>query len=334
MKKLIQKLTETFGPSGFEGPIRDVVRAEIGRLADRVNVDALGNLIAVRKPSAGAKNSRKIMLAAHLDEIGLIATHVDERGYLRFTTLGGVRPQPMLGARVRFADGTPGVIGSERLSRPDELPPFEKLFIDVGASSRKDVHLKIGDPAVFERPFLDLGDRLVAKALDDRIGVAILIETLRQLKATPHEIYFVFTTQEEVGTRGAGTAAFGVDPDLGLAVDVTGSGDTPNGPQMDVGLGKGPAIKIKDAGNISDPRVVEWMIRTAEKARIPYQREILLMGGTDARAIQLTRAGVPAGCLSIPCRYVHTPSEMVDFNDVQNAVRLLLALLRAPVPLA
>lgn len=333
MKTLIEKLTQTFGPSGFEGPIRDVVRAEIGKLADKVSVDALGNLIAVKKPAAGSKNGKKIMLAAHIDEIGLIATHIDERGYVRFSALGGVRPTTLLGGRVRFADGRAGIIGSERLERPDEPITFEKLFIDVGASSAKDAGVKIGAAAVFERPFIDLGDRLVAKAMDDRIGVAVLIETLRQLKTTPHEVYFVFTTQEEVGTRGAGTAAFGIDPDLGLAVDVTGSGDTPNGMRLEIALGKGPAIKIKDVGSISDPRVVEWMIRTAEKGRIPYQREILLMGGTDARAIQLTRAGVPAGCLSIPCRYVHTPSEMVDFNDVQNGVKLLVALLRAPVNL-
>jgi len=331
MKKLIQKLTETFGPSGFEGQIRDMVQAEIKGLHDGARVDALGSLIAVKKPTG--KGGKRIMLAAHLDEIGLIATHIDDNGFIRFTTLGGVRPQPMMGTRVRFADGTPGVVGSERLERPDETPTFEKLFIDVGARSRKEVKIKVGDVAVFERPFVDLGGRLIAKAMDDRIGVAVLIEVLRGLKSTPHEVHFVFTTQEEVGLRGAGTAAYAIDPDLGLAVDVTGSGDTPKTMRFDVGLGKGPAIKIKDAGAISDPRVVDWMVRGAEKARLPYQREILLFGGTDARAIQTARAGVPSGCLSIPCRYVHTPSEMIDLDDVQNGVRLLLALLRAPIDL-
>jgi putative aminopeptidase FrvX len=155
----------------------------------------------------------------------------------------------------------------------------------------------------------------------------VMIEALRQLKTTPHEIYFVFTTQEEVGVRGATTAAYGIDPDLGLAIDVTGTGDTPKGLVMEISLGKGPAIKVKDAGMIADPRVVDWMVKAAEKAKIPYQLEVLERGGTDARAIQLTRAGVPAGCLSIPCRYVHSPSEMVDIHDVENAVRLLVELL-------
>ena len=164
---------------------------------------------------------------------------------------------------------------------------------------------------------------------------AVLIETLRQLKSTPHELYFVFSVQEEVGVRGATTAAFGIDPDLGLASDVTGTGDTPrrSGRRMEVSLGKGPAIKVRDGGMLADPRVVSWMVKTAEKAGLPYQLEILEGGSTDARAIQLTRAGVPAGCLSIPCRYVHSPSEMVDFGDVENAVRLLVELISKPVKL-
>jgi endoglucanase len=193
--------------------------------------------------------------------------------------------------------------------------------------------VKVGDVGAFQRPFLDLGQRLVAKSMDDRIGCAVLVETLRTLKASPHELYFVFTTQEEVGTRGATTSAFCIDPDIGLAVDVTLTGDTPKSKRMAVSLGKGPAVKVKDTGMLADQRIVEWMCATAEKRRIPYQREVLEAGSTDARAIQLTRSGVPAGCLSIPCRYVHTPSEMVDYGDVQNSVKLLVALLSAPVAL-
>jgi len=191
--------------------------------------------------------------------------------------------------------------------------------------------VKVGDVATFQRPFLDLGGRLVGKSMDDRIGCVVLIETLRQLKTSPHELYFAFTTQEEVGTRGAGTSAFGIDPEIGLAVDVTLTGDTPKNKQMAISLGKGPAVKVKDAGMLADPRVVEWMCSTAEKRRIPYQREVLEAGSTDARAIQVTRSGVPAGCLSVPCRYVHTSSEMVDSEDIQNSVKLLVAMLSAPV---
>ena len=169
--------------------------------------------------------------------------------------------------------------------------------------------------------------------MDDRIGCVVAIEALRALKSTPHEVYFVFTTQEEVGTRGAQTSAYGIDPDLGFSIDVTGWGDTPGKKDLEVALGKGPAIKIRDGGMLSDPRIVEWMIRTAEKSKLPYQREVLLGGTTDARAMQLVRGGVPVGCISIPCRYVHSPSEMVDYNDVQNAVKLIVALLRGPIRL-
>jgi endoglucanase len=225
------------------------------------------------------------------------------------------------------------VIGHDRLDKPNETPPFDKVYIDVGATGKKDCPVKVGDVAAFDRPFAELGDRLVAKSMDDRVGVLVAIETLRALKSTPHDVYFVFTTQEEVGIRGAATSAFGIDPDLGIAVDVTAAADTPNAAKMEMALGKGPCVKFQDGGMISDPRVVQWMIQTAEKNRIPYQREVLLFGTTDARAIQLARAGVPAGCLSIPTRYIHSPSEMVDFTDVQNSVKLLIALLRSPVQL-
>jgi endoglucanase len=329
MKPLIQRLTETFSPSGYETAIRDVLRAEVTALADEVRVDALGNLI-VRKGSKGGQGKR-IMIAAHMDEIGLMATHVDANGFIRFTGIGGIRPQALLGSRVRFVNGTPGVIHSDRLTDASKAPTLEQCFIDVGATAPKNCPVKVGDVCAFERPFLDLGGRMVAKSMDDRIGCAVLIETLRALVKPVHEVYFVFTTQEEVGTRGAQTSAFGLDPDLGLAVDVTATGDTPKALKMEVGLGKGPAVKVKDSGMLADPRIVDWMIRTAEKARIPYQREVLEAGSTDARAIQLTRAGVPAGCLSVPTRYVHTPSEMVDTGDVLNSVKLLTALLRAPV---
>jgi len=331
MKSLIQKLVETHSPSGYEAPVRAVIRQEVEALADELRVDSLGNLI-LRKGQSSPQGS-KIMLAAHMDEIGIIATHIDSRGFVRFLPIGGVRPHTCLGGRVRFLNGASGVIGSERLEDAGRAPSFEQMFIDFGVSQREECPVQVGDVAAFERPFLDLGKRLVSKAMDDRIGVAVLIETLRQLEETPHQVYFVFSVQEEVGTRGATTAAYGLDPDLGLAVDVTGNGDTPKGLKMEMHLGRGPAIKVRDAGMLSDPRLVEWMVRTAEAADIPYQLEVLEFGGTDARAIQLTRAGVPAGCLSIPCRYVHSPSEMVDFDDVQNAVRLLLELLRRPVQL-
>jgi endoglucanase len=175
---------------------------------------------------------------------------------------------------------------------------------------------------------------VAAKSMDDRIGCAVAIEALRKIRNSEHDIYVVFTTQEEVGTRGAQTSAYRIDPDLGFSIDVTAWGDTPGLRNVELALGKGPAIKIRDAGMISDPRIVKWMIRAAERNRIPYQREVLLGGTTDARAMQLVRAGVPVGCVSIPCRYVHTASEMVDMRDVENAVKLVVALLHSPVNLA
>jgi endoglucanase len=308
-----------------------VIRNEVKGSADEIRVDALGNLI-VRKGKASNKGKR-IMIAAHMDEIGLMVTHVDDRGFVRFTSIGGVYARNLPGGRVRFVNGTQGVIGLEPTEKKSDVPSLDKMFIDVGALNKKSCPVRTGDVAAFERPFLDLGDRLVAKSMDDRTGCAVAIEALRKLTISPHEVYFVFTTQEEVGTRGAQTSAYGIDPDLGFSIDVTGWGDTPGQKGFEVALGKGPAIKIRDGGMISDPRIVNWMIRTAEKAKLPYQREVLLGGTTDARAMQLVRAGIPVGCVSIPCRYIHAPSEMVDINDVENAVKLIVALLKSPVEL-
>ena len=333
MKKLLKQLTETFGPSGYEDDVRKLIRSELKPLADEIKVDALGNLIVRKKPTKQTKDSKKVMIAAHMDEIGLIVSHVDDKGFVRFTPIGGVFRRYIPGGRVRFVNGVQGVLGYHDLSNASELPTLDKVYIDVGATSKKDCPVKVGDVAAFERPFTEMGNRLVAKSMDDRAGVLVAIETLRALKSTPHDVYFAFTTQEEVGARGAGTSAYGIDPDIGIAVDVTLSGDVPDSSGMDVALGKGPSIKIKDPYAISDPRIVQWMIHTAEKSKIPYQREVLNIGYTDVRAIQLTRAGVPAGCLSIPVRYVHSPSEMLDYSDLQNAVKLLTALLRSPIEL-
>ena len=331
MESLIQELVETASPSGFEKKIREVIRSKVESHADEVQVDALGNLIAIKGQLK--EGGKKIMLAAHMDEIGIIATHIDESGFIRFTTIGGVRRNTCIGSRVRFLNGTQGVIGYEALDDPNKLPTFNQMYIDVGANNRSGCPVRVGDVAAFDRSFSAYGERLVSKAMDDRIGVAVLIETLRLFRSSPNQVFFVFSVQEEVGLRGATTAAFGLDPDIGIAVDVTRSGDTPKGIKMDVALGSGPAIKVRDSGMLSDPRVVDWMVKTAEKSGYPYQLEVLEGGTTDARAIQLTRAGVPAGCVSIPCRYVHAPSEMVDFNDVQYAVKLLLALVNQKVKL-
>jgi putative aminopeptidase FrvX len=330
LKALIKKLTETYGPSGHEQVIREVIRDEIKGLADEIRVDALGNLIA-RKKGTGATPRKKVMLAAHMDEIGVMVTHVDEKGFARFAPIGGVFPLHLIGNRCLFANGVIGTFGREKKDASRTEIEMDKVFIDVGAHDAKDAPVSVGDAACFWRDFVDLGDRMMAKAMDDRIGCAVLIETLRQLKKSPHDVYFVFTVQEEVGVRGATTSAYGVQPDLALAVDVTDTGDTPESTTMAVGIGKGPAIKVKDSGMLAHPAVKKLLVDTAVGLKIPYQLEVLTGGSTDAMAMQVTREGVPAGCVSIPERYVHTPSEMVDLNDVQNAVKLLVNTLNKPL---
>lgn len=331
MKSIIQKLVETPGPSGFEYEIRDVIREAIGDAADEIRVDALGSLIA--KKGTRTENGLRVMVSAHIDEIGLMVTHIDEKGFARFTNIGGINPLTCYGGRVLFMNGTRGVIGMDGIES-GKTPKLKDFFIDVGATSKDDCPIKVGDVCGFERPFLDMGKRMVAKSMDDRISAAIAIEALKRLESTPHEVHFVFSTQEEVGLRGAITAAFGVDPDIGFAVDVTRSGDTPRpNAKMATALGDGPAIKVRDSSFIADPRVVNWMVKAAEEAEIPYQLEVLEAGGTDGRAIQMTRGGVPAGCVSVVCRYIHSPSEMVDSDDVENAVMLLVKLLSEPIVL-
>ncbi len=331
-KELVQRLTETYGPSGHEQRIRALIQEEIKGAADEVRVDALGNLIA-RKKGTGATPRKKVMLAAHMDEIGVMVTHIDEKGFLRFASIGGVLPINLVGNRCLFANGAVGTFGQEKKDASRTEVKIDKVFIDVGARDAKDAPVAVGDAAGFWRDFVDLGDRMIAKAMDDRVGCAVLIETLRQVKKSPHDLYFVFTVQEEVGVRGATTSAYGVQPDLALAVDVTDTGDTPESTTMAVALGKGPAIKVKDSGMLAHPGVKNLLVDAAQDAKVPYQLEVLVGGSTDAMAMQVTREGVPAGVVSIPTRYVHTPSEMVDFEDVQNVVKLLVNVLSKPIKL-
>jgi tetrahedral aminopeptidase len=325
MKELIRKLCEVYGPSGQEEAVRALIQQEIAGSVDETRVDALGNLIAVKQPTTPGEHApTKIMLAAHMDEIGLMVSHVDEQGFLRISTVGGVLANALLGVQAVFADGTRGVFGSDGEMIVRDKPDLRKLFLDVGAVSKEDLTVQVGDQAVFRTEFVDQGKRMLAPNFDDRIGCAVLIQTLRELKETPNQVIAVFTVQEEVGLRGATTAAFGVEPDVMLALDVTAAGDIPEVKVKPSVLGKGPAIKVKDSRMIAHPGVRRWLIRTAEAYEIPYQLEVLELGTTDAAAAQISRAGVPAGAISIPSRYVHQPSQMVDYDDVINCVRLLV----------
>ena len=323
MKNTIRTLVECYGPSGRESEVTKTIAEMIRDFVDELSIDSLGSLIAVKK---GSNSGKKIMFAAHADEIGIVITHMDDHGFLRFFNVGGLNPLTLPGQRVRFANGTIGIIGREK-GNPKEVT-WDKLYVDIGAVDKKtaESRVSIGDFAIIHREFVDLGQRYAAKSMDDRIGCAILIEAAKRLKATEHHIYFVFTSQEEVGIRGARTSAYQIDPDLGIALDVTLTGDTPEAPRMEVKLGGGAAIKVRDSSMITHPQVKALMTRIAVENKIPYQFEVLEFGGTDAGAIHLSRSGVPSGTISIPCRYVHSASEMVDIGDVEACVALTTAI--------
>jgi endoglucanase len=328
MNDLIKKLVEAYGPSGFEDSMRELIRPEIEPYADEITVDAMGNLIAHKK---GSGEGLTVMIAAHMDEIGVMVTHINNEGFLRFTNIGGVMPHTLRGNRVQFADGTIGIIFSDRVEDRGKVHPLNKHFIDVGAGSKEECSVQVGAAAGFKRDFLAQGDRLTAKSMDDRIGCVVAIEAMKRLSDTPHDVYFVFSVQEEVGTRGAQAAANGILPDVGIALDVTMTGDVPEGYPMAVNLGDGPAIKVKDSGMIAHAGLVRVMRQRAQDAGIPYQLEVLDGGSTDARSMQIAGPGSAAGCISIPCRYVHSQSETVHAADVENSVKLLVEILANPL---
>jgi putative aminopeptidase FrvX len=323
---ILKSLLPLYGPSGREQAVADAIEAMIKPYTDEVRRDAMGNLIALKRGGG-----RRVMLAAHMDQIGLMATHIDKDGFLRVTPVGGVRPQWQLFQSVRFQNGTLGVLGYETktVDSMEKLKP-EHLFIDIGARTREEAEerVKIGDMAVFESRFTQCGGRASCGALDDRAACAALIEALRRIEKSPYDIYAVFTSQEEVGARGAQTAAYAIQPELALAIDATPSPDTPEAQlTCSARLGRGPAVKVRDASLISHPRVRRWLEDAAKAGNIPYQLEVLTAGGTDAGAMQQSREGVPSGVLSIPTRYVHSPAEMMDLADFEQTIELLVKAL-------
>ncbi|MGB9681568.1 MAG: M42 family metallopeptidase [bacterium] len=332
MKELIRTLTQISSPSGRESNIREMIFREVKDFIDGYEVDRLGNLIVWKK----GKSSQKLLLEAHMDEIGVIATYIDENGFIRIEPVGGVSPYNLMGSRILFQN-IEGVVGIEGETTEDtqknikELN-FDKIFVDIGAKNREEAEklVPIGSFGVYSAGFTDLGERVVSKSMDDRIGCVVLIETLKKVNPY-HNVYGAFSVQEEMGLVGASVVAFNIDPDVAIAIDVTAWSDTPKGPKrMSLELGKGPCIKVKDSASISDRKVVERLKEVAEKEGIPYQIEILLRGGTDAAALQRTGSGIVSGTLSIPCRYVHSPHEMIDIRDAENAVRLLQSLAEEP----
>jgi len=321
-KQMLKDVLLAYGPSGREETAAQVIRGYVAPWCDDMYTDALGNLIAYKKGTSG----KKIMLSAHMDQIGLIVTDIDDDGFLRVANVGGVNPLITVARDVVFENGTRGVTYFETEKKFTEATMMD-LFIDIGAKTRAeaDEKVQIGDMAVYKTDFVEMGNRFACGALDDRLCCAIIMEALRTMNTT-HDIYAVFTTQEEVGLRGATPAAYAIAPDFNINLDVTGQGDTPKCTRMSMKLGKGPAIKAMDLSVIVPMCVRRFMEECAKANAIPYQTEVLRFGGTDTAAVQRSRGGVLAGCVSVATRYIHSPVETADMDDVMNAVKLVNAM--------
>ncbi len=327
---LLKKLSEARGVSGYEAEVREIVAEEFGRYADEVQTDKLGNVVALKR-GEGEEPRRRIMLAGHMDEIGLMVTKL-EKGFLRFTSVGGFDERTLLGQEVTVhgQKDLPGIIGS----RPPHVLPQEerrktiamdKLFIDVGVGKEELERLvRVGDLVTLRRELTQLqGDLVAGKALDDRTAVAAILVCLERLASIRHawDVYAVATVQEEVGLRGAITSAYGLAPDAAIAIDAT-FGDQPGVSEAEtIKMGKGPAIAF---GPNVHPRLYETLVEVAKELEIPYQVESIPGGsGTDAWAIQVTREGIPTALLSIPVRHMHTSVETVSLKDVERTGRLI-----------
>ena len=314
--QLLKNLTQTYGPSGRENLIRDIIKNEIEPYVDDVTTDVLGNLIAHKKG-----DSKKIMLAAHMDEIGVVATVIDDDGFIRFSSVGGLYNKDLLGRRVCFENNTVGVIASDENNKDRKIT---KMYIDIGVNNKEEAEKLVssGDMAVFCGEFVENENTVISKALDNRAGCYALIETIKNVKSD-NDLYFVFTAQEEVGLRGARTSAFSINPDYALAIDVTDSGDTPEKIKIAVKLNKGAAIKVMDRSVLCDQEIRSTLIELSKTNNIDYQLEVMNDGGTDAGAISLSGCGVKTGGISIPTRYIHSPCEMISKKDLKDCIKLI-----------
>lgn len=332
MKNLLEALCTTFGPSGRETAVAQLIRRELEGVADEFQTDALGNLIAIRR--CGKPDAKRLMLSAHMDQIGIIASYIDDKGFVRFQMVGGVSPHLSVARVVRFESGAVGVVNRESLEEIGKLDA-KHLYVDLGVKTREEAErlVSVGDFGCFDTKFFELGDCWACGAMDDRVACAIVIQALRAAQNPACDVYAVFSTQEEVGLRGAGVAGYAVAPHAAIALDVTAAGDTPEcKPPMAMKLGAGPCVKVRDRSILCHPAIKNWMADTAKNNEIPFQYEVLGFGGTDAGAIHTTRAGVPTGAISVATRYVHSSFETLDKNDVQGSVQLLAALLESGLP--
>ena len=325
LTEILCMLDSAHGPSGDEGDIRAVIHQLASLWADEITADVMGNLVA-RKKGSGPK----VMFAAHMDSIGFIVTHIEKEGFLRVGKLGGISPKDVLNTPVRFKNGVRGVLVAEE--KAEDKLKLEDCYLDIGARDEEQARslVQVGDTAVYDTAVTEVNGRVISPYLDDRIACAILLKAMEQVGPCENDLYFVFTVQEEVGTRGAKTAAWSVDPDYGIAVDVTDVDDTPgSGKYGTCKLGRGAAVKVMDSSVICQPEVVKALEQCAQDKGIAVQRDIIRAGGTDAGPIHVTRTGVRTGGISIPCRYIHTPTEMADLSDVQSCVDLTVAFAQA-----
>jgi endoglucanase len=339
--ELLRTLSDTFGPSGFEDEVRDVIQSIIEPWVDDMRVDTLGNLIATKSGSG----DKTLMIDAHMDEIGFMITWIEDSGFLRFTTLGGwdarIIPSHVMtirtdnGTKVKGMIGTPPphILSPEQREKPYRI---EDLFVDVGAHSADDVRalgIRIGSPAVISYGFEQLNDNVVlGKSLDDRAGCGVLVKTLEALQDETLDVTIAacFVVQEEVGLRGAQTAAYAVDPDIAIALEGTVAADFPGvpAPRQPTRQGLGPSVRIMDSGMIGMPKMIQALASTAEDAGIPFQYQVPAPGGTDAGAIHRTRSGVLSGAVSVPCRYIHSPYAVMRLSDFEGAAQLVTEFAR------
>lgn len=339
LSETLEKLSNACGVAGREEEVRSLIQKFLKPYADEIKEDKLGNVIAVKE---GKKNAPRVMLAGHMDEIGLLVKTISKRGFLQFMKIGGIDDRVLLAQKVMvYGEKGPlhGIVGSKppHIQKEDErkrVITSDELFIDIGARSQEEawkMGVKVGDPIEFDVRFAQIGkDIVIGKAFDDRVGCAIMVETMKRLEKTECTVYAVGTVQEEVGCRGAVTAAYGIYPDVGIALDVTVAGDIPGVKEADapMKLGKGPSLSVADYGLITHPKVLRLLVDAAEENKIPYQLETGLPGTTDASRISLAKEGVPSGTISVPTRYIHSPTSLLSLTDSENVVKLCVAAVK------
>lgn len=337
--KLLADICEIAGAPGFESRIRNLVKEELKDVADEMYTDNMGNLVAIKK---GKSSEKRVMTAGHMDEIGFIVTHIDDKGFVRFHTLGGFDPKTLTAQRV-IVHGKKdliGVMGSKpiHVMKPAErskAPQISDFFIDMGMPKEEvEKYISVGNPITRQRELIEMGNCVNCKSIDNRVAVFIQVEAMKELKdqEIPYDFYCVFTVQEEVGIRGANVAAHHINPDFGIALDTTIAFDVPGSAAHEqiTRLGEGTAIKIMDSATICDYRMVEYMKKTAKENDIKHQFEILTAGGTDTAGIQRmsTKGGAIAGAISIPTRHIHQVIEMADKDDIRLSIDLFKACIQ------